>query len=185
MKKSNNAEIEIDVEFDMKEIFAVKKRKTMKSVDILSLIGGFLGLFAGFSFLSAGELILHFVVNPIVKIASIRSGKIHAMQNKTEPKLEKQIWSFLAKTIGRFFEISSIHSLNRVGNNNNKFIERSIWLISCIISMILSYFMIQEAFSKLQVNKIYMSLEGQETRIEDVSKLIFYFKVAIFKNKYF
>ena len=104
----------------MKEIFAVKRRKTLTTVDILSLIGGFLGLFAGFSFLSAGEIILHFVINPLDMLLKRKSRRVHTILNNSKPKLESKIWNYVVV----FLENSSIHCFCHIGNNKKILLQR-------------------------------------------------------------
>jgi hypothetical protein len=90
------------------------------TVDIFSLIGGFLGLFAGFSFLSAGEIILHFIVNPLITIRHRRSTKVHATEITNTRQTQKQLWNYVIN----FLVNSSIHSFSHVGNRQKKFLER-------------------------------------------------------------
>ena len=122
MSRSGYVDIEFEIQFGISEIFAVKRRKTVTNIDILSLIGGFLGLFAGFSFLSAGEIILHFVINPLDMLVKRKSTRVHAILYNTKPKWESKIWNYVVD----FLKNSSIHSFSHIGNNKKIFLQRYV-----------------------------------------------------------
>jgi hypothetical protein len=94
--------IDFDVKFDKNFFFAFRRRKNFSDADILGLVGGFLGLFAGVSVLSLFEIIFHVFKTQI--------------KEENSDKSEKQ-------NIGKeFLAESSIHGLGYVVNNT-KFIR--------------------------------------------------------------
>ena len=113
-------DIEVKIELGVESILATRKRKVFTSVDIFSLIGGFLGLFAGFSFLSAGEIILHFIIYPFITLKKSSSTKVRPfLEEKTQKPLNIIIVYILA-----YLEDSSIHSFKYFGDRKKKLVER-------------------------------------------------------------
>ncbi|CAG9805270.1 unnamed protein product [Chironomus riparius] len=157
-------EIEAKIELGVQSILATRKRKVFTSVDIFSLIGGFLGLFAGFSFLSAGEIILHFIIYPLASLKSRRSSKIRPVFDELPEKSKNAIVSYLLI----YLEESSIHSFKYFGDIQKKFIERLVWFLFFILSMILAFLMVQKVYEKLKESEIYMSLDGKPTSVENI-----------------
>lgn len=160
--------IEIKIEFGLKEVLALSRKKVHSIVDILSLIGGFLGLFAGFSFLSASEIINNFIIDPLIKIKTKRSTKVHPFTvNKI--RISQQNSNYL----WTYFKHSSIHSFKHVANSDRNWIERIIWSILFIISMSCAFVLIWQVYSKLKSSEIVMNLERVPTKVEDVN--LYYF----------
>jgi hypothetical protein len=90
--------------FAVSEVFAVKRRKSFTSVDILSYIGGMLGLLSGFSFISIVELVYIFVLKPILSLKCMRSNRIGPETEDGERRKKNFIAEYLTE--------SSVHSFH-------------------------------------------------------------------------
>ena len=111
--------IEVQIEFGTNEVLAISRKIGYTIVDTLSFIGGFLGLFAGFSFLSAGEVIDYLMIQPLKIFKKKKLVKIHPKRVMRRSKNNKALKYF---TI--FLKSSSIHSFNHIGNEDKGLIER-------------------------------------------------------------
>jgi hypothetical protein len=88
--------------FAVNEVFALKRKKNFSMIDILSYIGGMLGLLSGFSFISIVEVAYIFVLKPIMSLKCLRSNKVRP---KTENQLERK-----KNFVAEYLTESSIHS---------------------------------------------------------------------------
>jgi hypothetical protein len=98
---------------------SINERQSSTTIDFLSLSGGFLGLFAGFSVLSAAEIIYYFFISPIIEFRARNSTRVHPMQDE-EIRSESRIVQYLKQMLHE----STIHSLNHIGNDQKSIIER-------------------------------------------------------------
>jgi hypothetical protein len=87
----------------------------------MSFVGGLLGLFAGFSFLSAAEIIYHFVIQPVMKIVQKNSSTVHPIETNDQSAVGS---SSLNSFITDMLQSSSIHGLRNIGRRNKGVIER-------------------------------------------------------------
>lgn len=94
--------VDFDIKFDKNFFFALRRRKHFSNADILGLVGGFLGLFAGVSALSIFEIIFHLL-------------KKHHKEENFKSSEVKNI-------LREFYSESSIHGLGYV-ISNRKFIR--------------------------------------------------------------
>lgn len=88
--------IDFEIQFAKNFLFPVKRKKLFSNADILGLVGGFLGLFAGVSILSMIEIIFHMLK---------KSESAH--ETEDEKKCIKNLGSEL-------FRESSIHGFNYI-----------------------------------------------------------------------
>jgi hypothetical protein len=88
--------------FAVNEVFALKKKKNFTMIDILSYIGGMLGLLSGFSFISIVELVYVFVLKPIMSLKCLRSNKV-GPKTDDQPERKKNF-------VAEYLTESSIHS---------------------------------------------------------------------------
>jgi hypothetical protein len=95
---------EFSFNFDEPEVFTTKGKKKFTNVDVLSYVGGMLGLFSGFSLLSFIEIVYVFVVQPLFNAKCLRSNKVHGVNVVTEKRPRK------CDFILNYMENSSIHS---------------------------------------------------------------------------
>jgi hypothetical protein len=90
-------------------------------IDWFSFVGGFLGLFFGFSFLSAVEIIFH-ILRRIFKCKTHkRAKKLQIWRNFSRTG---SVLSGIRRYFREFMTSSSIHSLSYIGDKNLKIIER-------------------------------------------------------------
>lgn len=90
--------------FVVDEIFPTKQKKKYTNVDVLSYIGGMLGLLSGFSLLSLVEIVYIFIIKPVAKL--FKRNKIHPDHNDSRRK--RFVETYLSK--------SSIHSFYYIAN---------------------------------------------------------------------
>jgi hypothetical protein len=88
--------------FAVNEVFALKRKKNFTIVDILSYIGGMLGLLSGFSFISIVELVYVFVLKPMMSLKCLRSNKIGPITENQRGRKKNFVAEYLTE--------SSIHS---------------------------------------------------------------------------
>lgn len=94
--------VDFEIQFDKNLFFAVRRRKHFSNADILGLVGGFLGLFAGVSILSIIEIIFHMLKEG-------ENEDMRELEDVNELKME-------------FTSESSIHGLSYIGDSK-KFIR--------------------------------------------------------------
>jgi hypothetical protein len=150
---------------------AVNKKQSSTIIDFLSLSGGFLGLFAGFSVLSAAEIIYYFVIAPIIECRARRSTRVHPFARGVRARE-----GIAAAYIRKMLQESSIHGFNHIGNDKKSFIERAVWTLMLIASMVCTYFMVIQVYGKINTSAVSITMEGTATRFEDVK----YFSFQIF-----
>jgi hypothetical protein len=105
----------LKMNFAVKEVFALKRKKNLAMIDVLSYIGGMLGLLSGFSFISIIELVYIFVLKPILSLKCLRSNKV-GPKTEVQPKRKK---NFIAEYLAN----SSIHSFYYFVNEK-RFLEK-------------------------------------------------------------
>ncbi|KAG5679611.1 hypothetical protein PVAND_009171 [Polypedilum vanderplanki] len=152
----------IIIEMSTQVAVVVSERQSTTIIDFLSLSGGVFGLFAGFSVLSAAEIVYYFLISPISEYRTENSTKVHALQE--EIKIENKI----VKYFSQILQYSSIHSFNHIANEQKGFIERLIWLILFVGSMICTYFMVIQVFGMIDTNIVAISMEGRATNFEEI-----------------
>lgn len=105
---------EFNVNFKENDFFSVIRRKQFSGVEVVSFVGGLLGLFAGFSALSFVEFIYHFTIRIGYNIYSQRN-KVHPIKN---PKLKNKDRRIVKDIMEEYLAESSIHGLNANGAKN-------------------------------------------------------------------
>jgi acid-sensing ion channel, other len=96
------------IDFAVDQTFPLIKAKKYSIADILSNVGGMIGLLTGFSFLSFAEILYVFVFKSLFKE---KSSKVEPFE--TKENLPKKVF----KT---FMQNSSIHSFYYIGNEKRK-----------------------------------------------------------------
>ena len=115
--------IKIVANFKDDSFYPLIRRKYFTMIDWFSFVGGILGLFFGFSFLSAFEIAFHVwmgVFGERTK-STWNDEKIFLREPKTVGSLMK-IWKYVQK----FLENSSIHSFSYVSRSDSKMSERFV-----------------------------------------------------------
>ena len=107
------------VEMSTQSVLVVSEKQSSTIIDFLSLCGGFLGLFAGFSVLSAVEIVYFFLVVPSMNCCSKNSTKVLPFADDVQ--LNQNVFFCY---INEVMQSSSIHSLNHIGNNEKNALER-------------------------------------------------------------
>lgn len=98
--------------FVKSEVNPIRKKKQFTNVEYLSYIGGLLGLFFGFSFVSFVELFYVFLFRTCLNFKSMRS-KIF---DSSSTDFQEKKTNFIAK----FFKTSSIHCFNYIAIEKRK-----------------------------------------------------------------
>jgi hypothetical protein len=94
--------------FVVNEVFPTKQKKQFTNVDVLSYIGGMLGLLSGFSLLSLVELFYIFILKPVLRLAKLK--RVHPEPVNTNFHQRKT--NFLTKYLSK----SSVHSFYYIAN---------------------------------------------------------------------
>ncbi|KAL7020247.1 hypothetical protein ACKWTF_011436 [Chironomus riparius] len=131
---------------------------------MLSLVGGFFGLFAGFSFLSVGEIIKHFIIYPVIRLKARRSTKVQPVTTKKIQKSQNKIKCYLRT----FLKMSTIHSFNHIAKSSKNRFEQLVWAVLFVISMSFVCILVREVDLKRRSSEIVMNLEGIPTKVEDI-----------------
>lgn len=108
----------------VQSINSTRRRKHHTIRDLCSYIGGLLGLFAGFSFLSGFEVIYYFLVGPMIDMISGNESRTN-VETKIEQlpqKISKN--SKFIEIVKKLFRNSSIHSFNHIGRERTSFFVR-------------------------------------------------------------
>jgi hypothetical protein len=103
------------VKFGVEIVLPTNRRRQHTLVDSLTLIGIFVGLFAGFSVISAFETLYYLLIEPFKGWYQLRmSSRVHPMMVVRD----------LKKLKSGFFSSSSIHGFNHIGNRKKSTVER-------------------------------------------------------------
>jgi hypothetical protein len=103
--------------FKNPEFFPMVRQQQLTALDFISYCGGSLGLFLGFSVLSAVELVYYFTLRLIFK--RVRSNKVECSSNQIAPKANR---NYLLE----FVSSTSVHGCNQTSMNRRHFLERSV-----------------------------------------------------------
>jgi hypothetical protein len=111
----------IIIEMSTQVALVVNERESSTTIDFLSLSGGFLGLFAGFSVLSAAEIVYFFIISPVLEYFRGNSTRVHPFEEEeSEVTNEGKVTEYIKEML----QESSIHSFNHIGNDQKSFVER-------------------------------------------------------------
>jgi hypothetical protein len=94
------------------------RRKQQTAVGFLSLVGGFFGLFAGFSALSGFELLFCIAIEPLIEWFRTNDSRVYPVTADEGPVTVSRSYC------NNFFSNSSIHGFNHIGNYQKTVIER-------------------------------------------------------------
>ncbi|CAO1411521.1 unnamed protein product [Diamesa tonsa] len=153
--------VEFNVIFKENDFLSVIRRKQFSGVEVLSFVGGLLGLFAGFSALSFVEVIYYFTIrvgfiyNQRNKVHLIKNGKF---KNK-DARIVKDIWK-------EYLAASSIHGLNASGAKN--WMLKMFWFVSFCASMIACGLLIQELYIKFKDFPIVISMNAESSGVQSI-----------------
>jgi hypothetical protein len=107
------------IRFKEQQISVLKKRVQMNSVELLSFVGGLLGLFAGFSFISLVEFVYIFFLK-FLCFGRLPRFNLKCCKNTVEPDgssdrtgQEKAFKSYIML----YMKESSVHSFNFISSN--------------------------------------------------------------------
>ncbi|KAG5667483.1 hypothetical protein PVAND_015463 [Polypedilum vanderplanki] len=108
------------------------RRKQFDEIDFFSFVGGLLGLFAGFSALSAVEIFYWFILKIFTKDCNRRSTVVYPF---------KEIEVRKSNIFEDFFSNSSIHGLSYLKDTN--LIEKLFWTFSLTLSITIFGFLMK------------------------------------------
>jgi Amiloride-sensitive sodium channel len=154
------------VQFKVSEFYPLIRRKHFTKIDIFSFVGGLLGLFLGFSVLSAIEILHFFCINVCFK------RKPFSETPKPSWNLDKRTKSFNDRCdfLANFMKKSSIAGLAYIADESIHLIERLIWFLAFLLSMVGCTLMIVKLRERLGIDTITMIMEDGA---ESVSNLPF------------
>jgi len=112
----------ITAKFKAESFYPQIRRKYFTLIDWFSFVGGILGLFFGFSFLSAFEIVFHaWMLTFGGKSNRLKQNEkiIFWIKKETDGKLNK-----ILKYLKLFMRSSSIHGLKYIPSGNVKLLER-------------------------------------------------------------
>ncbi|KAG5674049.1 hypothetical protein PVAND_004038 [Polypedilum vanderplanki] len=184
MKKSDRnifeflrkTEAKIIIEMSSHVFLSVSKRQSTTVIDLLSLSGGFLGLFAGFSVLSAAEIVYYFLMIPLIQFRAKKSTRVIPFNEESMKAKENSVIKYFKKIL----QESSIHGFNHIGNSQKNIFERIIWSLLFLISMICTYLIVMQVYGKTNINSVSITMEGSLTKVEDIP-----FPAVTFQPNYF
>ncbi|XP_070497894.1 pickpocket protein 28-like [Chironomus tepperi] len=159
MTERYNMVIKMNANFKSDSFYPQIRRKYFTKLDWFSFVGGILGLFFGFSFLSGFEIIFHIFssVHGRVSQATTHSGRFKSH------KLNK-----IVKYLKNFMNSSSIHSFSYVVDHRLRLYERLSWLISFIVSIYVCIFMIRELHMKLTIDSVAIVVSNKLVNLNDI-----------------
>lgn len=121
----------ITVEFGKDEYYPTIKQRQFTGINFLSYIGGTLGLFAGFSFLTVFELLIYFGLRSCLGSITKKNNQKKVWPIKMNLKLKKlsKVPRFVQVPLmfgQSYVENSSIHGINHASQKNLSAIERYV-----------------------------------------------------------
>jgi len=137
-------------------------------LDLLSYIGGSLGLVAGFSVLSFIEICYFFTIR--IWFDKIQGRKVMPLnvQEQTPNRLQK-LFKVPHGFLITYFGNSSIHGLNFLSDDKRHVGEKLFWLISFVAAMAMSFVSINEIYDRFINNPIIMIMDDKISSVADVS----------------
>ncbi|XP_070507966.1 uncharacterized protein [Chironomus tepperi] len=143
---------DIRVNFKVDSVYPQIRRKYFTMIDWFSFVGGFLGLFFGFSFISGFEIVFHLFRGIHYnerneKLMKIRKSWIE------DSKMTRFVWK-VRRYMKSFFKSSYIHGLSYIGDENLKTVDRLSWVLTFILSITACGFMIIKLRIKWEINSI-------------------------------
>jgi hypothetical protein len=163
----------VDVFFKQNEFPIIRLQRKFTELDFLSYIGGTLGLFAGFSFLTVLELVFYFTFRPAVRKVKCKSRvtPLQAWTEEASPRNNK-VLKLVRKSTSYFYhymEESSLHGLNHASFKNLRLVERIFWLVAFISSIIVFGFLLAKMYVSYLDAPVIISFDGDLKNIEKVN----------------
>ncbi|XP_070505945.1 pickpocket protein 28-like [Chironomus tepperi] len=157
--------LEVVAKFKQDSFYPQIRRKYFTMIDWFSFVGGILGLFFGFSFLSAFEIIFHVLQGLAGLIINCRKQQSNRHQvDGAELKTSRKVFEYFRK----FMTESSIHGFNYIFGDDMKIYERIAWMTSFIISITACGFMIQELKDKLAIDAVSLVSQNDFINITEI-----------------
>jgi hypothetical protein len=174
----------IDVFFKENEFPIIQLQRKFTELDFLSYIGGTLGLFAGFSFLTILELLFYFTFRPAVRKVKCKSrvAPLQAWTQEASPRNNKAL-KLVRKSTSYFYhymEESSLHGLNHASFKNLRLVERIFWLVAFVTSLILCGFLLNDLFVKYLDAPVIITFDGDLKNIEEVCESTTLIRLEVF-----
>jgi hypothetical protein len=105
------------VHFKNNDFFPLVFQQQLTTLDFVSYCGGSMGLFLGFSVISAVEVVYYFTLR--ILFASLQKSKV-----EPEGEARAKPRSYLVEVVGS----SSIHGFNQIAMEKRHFVERFVSL---------------------------------------------------------
>jgi len=161
----------VEVKFKTKEIFPRIRRRQFTSLDLLSYIGGSLGLLIGFSVLSLIEICYFFTIKiwfDKVQQRKVTPLNVQGESQKRFQKLFKVTHEFPIPIT--YFDKSSIHGLRFLSDDKRHICEKLFWIVSFAAAMAMSFLSIQELYVRYINNPIIITMDGKMSSTNDVRR---------------
>jgi hypothetical protein len=159
MIKSTTEASLLQVYFKSAEFSPQIVQQQLTTFDFVSYCGGSLGLFLGFSLLSAVELVYYFTLRIVSR--RIQMNKVAVITEKAaQPKK-----SFVVE----YLESSSIHGCNQIVAPKRSKFERCLWIFCVVVALVSCLLVSQSSLMKYRSSPITMKYDDVLESWEDVS----------------
>jgi hypothetical protein len=151
----------IAIYFKSSSFFPFVYHQQLTAVDFASYCGGSLGLFLGFSVLSAVEIVYYFSV----RILCFRKQQNRVISAQVDGKVKQK--NYLVEAVGS----SSIHGCNQIAMDNRHIFERIFWLVIVCLALVFCCRPTYTLFVNYQKSNIMMKYEKVLDSSEEVRNL--------------
>lgn len=170
----------IEVIFKSNEFYPTVNERQFTEIDFVSYLGGTLGLFAGFSVLTAFEVISHLILPLCSK--SINRRRL-ALKRSPEMKAVRATVAFRSSQVAKILAVpsnfcfsyvknSSLHGVSHAAMENMGGSARIFWLTLFAASIGFCSVLLAESLEKYQQGLVVLSLDDQLQRTENVTVLL-------------
>lgn len=166
----------IVVGFTSNEFYPTIKERQFTEIDFVSYLGGTLGLFAGFSVLTAFEVLSHIIL-PFCSnwLKRKRRPKVFPMLRPLQAKIKtrrskfRRIIAVASKFCYSYVENSSLHGVSHAALENMGWFAKVLWLTLFVVSIGFCSVLLAETLQKYQQGSVVLSLDDQFHKIQSVS----------------
>lgn len=182
----------IVVGFTSNEYYPTIKERQFTEIDFFSYLGGTLGLFAGFSVLTAFEVLSHIILPFCSKwLKGKRRPKVFPVLRPVQVKIKtrrskvRRIVAVPSKFCYSYVENSSLHGVSHAALENMGWFAKVLWLTLFAVSIGFCSVLLTETLQKYQQGLIVLSLDDQFHKIQSVSVCFCQGFISGFKFKIF
>jgi hypothetical protein len=150
----------VEIFFKSPDFYPLVLQQQLTSLDFVSYCGGSLGLFLGFSALSAVEFVYYFTLRLLCLKRSTR--KIIDSDEGEQTTTKKK--NYLVE----FVENSSIHGCNQIVMRNRHWVERVLWVIMVCLAVTFCGSTTKDFFTKYQTAPVMLKYEDSIDSLEEI-----------------